>query len=146
MLGPMSEDTAETAPDPDHELLKAARDAPEGDLRAFEQLVQQHRNRILADCRYLTGDENNSEDLAQEVFVKVFFALPGFEGRSTFRHWLQRIKVNHCLNHLKKHHGKGDVAIDEDGLEGEERLRVPAIADQEIAATEDRRRKPNRQS
>ena len=83
----------------DDMLLRVVRAAPEGDLRAFEELVQLHRKRILADCRYLTRDENNSEDLAQEVFVKAFFGLQRFEGRSSFRHWLQRIKVNHCLNH-----------------------------------------------
>ncbi len=68
----------------------------------------------MADCRYLTRDENNSEDLAQEVFVKAFFGLRSFEGRSSFRHWLQRIKVHHCLNYLKRRGRKEGVSIDED--------------------------------
>ncbi|MGI8991116.1 MAG: RNA polymerase sigma factor [Bryobacteraceae bacterium] len=126
--------------DRDDKLVRAARDAPEGDLRAFEELVQLYRRRILANCRYLTRDENNSEDLAQEVFVKAFFGLRGFEGRSSFRNWLQRIKVNHCLNHLKKQAVKKDLAIDEEAIEGIEQLRVPASADREIAAMENRRR------
>src|SRR6476619_5724896 len=88
--------------DRDEELLQAARNAPEGDLRAFEQLIALYQKRILADCVYLTRDASNSEDLAQEVFVKAYFALRAFEGRSSFRHWLQRIKVNHCLNYIKK--------------------------------------------
>src|ERR1035441_5068449 len=88
--------------DRDAALLEQARTAPEGDLRAFEQLIQQYQKRIVADCRYMTRDESNSEDLAQEVFVKAFFGLRRFEGRSSFRHWLQRIKVHHCLNYLKK--------------------------------------------
>ena len=124
----------------DDMLLRAIRAAPEGDLRAFEELVQLHRKRILADCRYLTRDENNSEDLAQEVFVKAFFGLQRFEGRSSFRHWLQRIKVNHCLNHLKKHAGKIDLAIDEEAMEAVGQLHVPSVAEREIAAMEDRRR------
>jgi RNA polymerase sigma-70 factor (ECF subfamily) len=136
----MAEDSAENARDRDDELLRAALAAPEGDLRAFEQLVQLHRKRILADCRYLTRDENNSEDLAQEVFVKAFFALQRFESRSSFRHWLQRIKVNHCLNHLKKKEGKGYLAIDDEVMEGARQLRVPAAADKEMEAMEDRRR------
>ncbi|MBM3763550.1 MAG: hypothetical protein FJW36_25370 [Acidobacteria bacterium] len=81
--------------DPDFELLQAALKAPEGDLRAFEELVARYHRRILANCRYLTRDEQYYEDLAQEVFVKAFFALKSFEGRSSFRHWLKRIKVNH---------------------------------------------------
>src|SRR5271165_5909633 len=95
----------------DEELLQAVREAPEGDLRAFEQLVQRYRKRILADCRYLTRDENNAEDLAQEVFVKAFFGLNCFESRSSFRHWLQSIKVHHCLSFLKKREGKGTLAV-----------------------------------
>lgn len=122
----------------DDALWRAARDAAEGDLRAFEQLVQLYRKRILADCRYLTGDENNSEDLAQEVFVKAYFGLNRFEGRSTFRHWLQRIKVNHCLNHLK-HEGEGDISLDEQAMDGVVETHVPPIADKNIEATEERR-------
>lgn len=93
-------------------------------MRAFEQLVLLHRNRILADCRYLTRDQANAEDLAQDVFVKAYFALNGFEGRSSFRHWLQRIKVNHCLNHLKKRDGRDALSIADDSAEFIPQLRV----------------------
>ena len=97
--------------DRDEELVQAARTAPEGDLRAFEQLITLYQKRILADCVYLTRDDANSEDLAQEVFVKAYFGLRAFEGRSSFRHWLQRIKVNHCLNHLKKQASRSEVTL-----------------------------------
>jgi RNA polymerase sigma-70 factor (ECF subfamily) len=125
--------------DQDEELVQAALAAREGDLQAFEQLVDRHRRRILADCRYLTRDENNSEDLAQEVFVKAFFGLRNFEGRSSFRHWLQRIKVNHCLNHLKKREA-GDVLLDEEAVEGFEQFHVPAAAHQNMEAMGKRQR------
>ena len=135
----MTADPSGPVQDQDEELVQAARDAREGDLRAFEQLVERHRKRILADCRYLTRDENNSEDLAQEVFVKAFFGLKTFEGRSSFRHWLQRIKVNHCLNHLKKRE-VGDVLIDEEAVEGYEQLHVPAAEQQNMEAMGSRQR------
>lgn len=122
----------------DDALWRAARDAADGDLRPFEQLVQLYRKRILADCRYLTGDENNSEDLAQEVFVKAYFGLNRFEGRSTFRHWLQRIKVNHCLNHLK-HAKEAGLSLDDQEMDGVEQTHVPPIAETNIEATEERR-------
>lgn len=89
-------------PDQDEELIQRARQSPEGDLRAFEEFVRKYQRRIVANCRHIIHDPNNAEDLAQEVFVKAFFALRSFEGRSSARHWLQTIKVNHCLNHLKK--------------------------------------------
>jgi RNA polymerase sigma-70 factor (ECF subfamily) len=128
--------------DPDGELLRAALAAPEGDLRAFEELMRRHQKRILADCRYLTGDQINAEDLAQEVFVKMFFGMQSFEGRSSFRHWLQRIKVNHCLNHLKKREGRSALAIDDDAVavEGLEQLQTAPTADREIETAEKRKR------
>ncbi|MBK9166828.1 MAG: RNA polymerase sigma factor [Bryobacterales bacterium] len=124
----------------EEELVRAARAAPEGDLRAFEQLVELNRRRILADCRYLTRDPNNSEDLAQEVFVKAYFGMHGFEGRSSFRHWLQRIKVHHCLNHLKKREDRNAVAPDDPAAENLEQLQAPADAEALIARQDERRR------
>jgi RNA polymerase sigma-70 factor (ECF subfamily) len=126
--------------DRDEELLRAARSAPEGDMRAFEQLVELHRRRILADCQCLTGGDNDSEDLAQEVFVKAYFGLNGFEGRSTFRHWLQRVKVNHCLNHLKRRSGREAVAIGEESAESLEQLQVAPAADSHLEAMEQHQR------
>ena len=108
--------------------------------RHFEQLVAHHQKRILADCRFLTRDENNSEDLAQEVFVRAFFGLRTFEGRSSFRHWLQRIKVHHCLNHIKKREGKQVLSIDEETVEEYEQLHVPALAQQDVEAQGNRQR------
>lgn len=136
----MAQDRQEDVRDRDEDLVRAAREAPEGDLRAFEQLVELYQKRILADCRYLTRDESNYEDLAQEVFVKAFFGIRGFDGRSSFRHWLQRIKVHHCLNHIKKRDGKGALTIDDEAPEAYDQLRVPPTADKEIESMEDRKR------
>ena len=80
--------------------------AAEGDMGAFETLVERHRNRVMANCRYISGSPADAEDLAQEVFVKAFFGLQNFEGRAQFATWLNRIKVNHCLNFLEKAEGK----------------------------------------
>ncbi len=94
----------------------------------------------MADCRYMTRDSDTAEDLAQEIFVKVFFGLRGFEGRSSFRHWLQRIKVHHCLNYLKKQEGKKQVGIDEEVAEKAEQLHVRPTAYTDYAAMDDRQR------
>src|ERR1700679_1276596 len=112
--------------DPDDELLQQAREAPEGDLRAFEKLVLRYQRRVVANCRYITRDPNNAEDLAQEVLVKAFFGLRGFEGRSTFGSWLQRIKINHCLNYLKKQAGRSYVGVEERDVEEFDQLKVHA--------------------
>ena len=134
-MDPLSE---EGFSDIDLELLRAAQNAPEGDLRAFEELVMRHQRRVLANCRFLTKDDSNFEDLAQEVFVKVYFSLKKFEGRSTFRHWLQRVKVNHCLNHMKRGEGRPAVELEE-GLAGShEQLRVKPDAERDLEARDTR--------
>lgn len=134
----MALDSPADAQDIDAELLRAVREAPEGDLRAFEELVVRYQNRVLANCRYLTRDENNAEDLSQEVSLKAYFGLPKFEERSSFRHWLNRIKVNHCLNHLKKDGGRKSLEVDADSAEGFEELQVAPDAEESIERMEDR--------
>jgi RNA polymerase sigma factor (sigma-70 family) len=124
--------------DPDEQLLQQAREAPEGDLRAFEKLVLRHQRRVVANCRYITRDPNNAEDLAQEVLVKAFFGLRGFEGRSTFSSWLQRIKINHCLNYLKKQAGRSYVGVEERDVEEFDQLKVHATAEKEAGTISDR--------
>lgn len=125
--------------DPDREIVEAARKAPEGDLRAFEQLVLSHQRKILANCRYLTRDEANYEDLAQEVFVKAFFGLKTFEGRSTFQGWVKKIKVNHCLTHMKKSEGKQSQGIEDGAADAIPQLRVAAQGEVNVQAEQQRR-------
>ena len=108
----------------DDELFELARHAPPGDLRAFEELVERYQRRIVADCRHITRDESVAEDLAQEVFLKAYFGMKNFEGRSSFRHWLQVIKVHHCLNHVKKQKGKTVVSIDDEGPQTKEETKA----------------------
>ncbi|GJM43487.1 MAG: RNA polymerase sigma factor [Gemmatimonadota bacterium] len=128
-----------TDPRTDEELVESARQSPEGDLRAFDELVRRHEKRVLANCRYLTRSPDDSEDLAQEVFVKAFFGLARFEGRSQFRTWIQRIKANHCLNFLRSSKkGKSFVDVDTPGLDGIDELQVAPMAHRNIEAGETR--------
>ena len=120
------------------QLFEQARHAVEGDLRAFEALVQQNQRRIVADCRHITRDESIAEDLAQEVFVKAYFGMQSFEGRSSFRHWLQVIKVHHCLNHIKRTK-KVQVSIDDED-EGMTNSVELSTADKTLERLSDRQR------
>jgi RNA polymerase sigma-70 factor (ECF subfamily) len=122
----------------DEELVELATGAVRGDLRAFDVLVERHQSRILANCRYLTRSPDDAEDLAQEVFVKAYFGLDRFEGRSEFRTWIQRIKVNHCLNHLRRKRDKVFLDVQDEALGAEEELRVDPVADRRLERREDR--------
>lgn len=110
----------------DEDLVTAAQSAPDGDTRAFDELVVRHQGRVLANCRWISGSADDAQDLAQDVFVKAFFALKRFQGRAGFGSWVQRIKVNHCLNHLRKVKGKTFLDVDDPALGGEARLHLEA--------------------
>lgn len=113
----------------DEALIEALRTGARDDLRAFEALVQRHQSRVVANCRYLTRSPAIAEDLAQEVFVKAFFALPRFEGRSTFRTWLMTLKVNHCLTFLRRSRQRTMLSLDEPGVQEGLELQVDPAAE-----------------
>jgi RNA polymerase sigma-70 factor (ECF subfamily) len=101
----------------DDELVADAQGSPEDDFRAFEELVRRYQQKVLTNCLYLAGSPDDAEDLAQEVMVKLFFGLPGFEGRASFRTWMMRVKSNHCINFVRKKQLRtvelGEVKLDE---------------------------------
>lgn len=130
-----------THPQPnDDDLVALAKAAQEGDTRAFDQLVLRHQRGVMANCRHLTRAPSDAEDLAQEVFVKAYFALPRFEGRSSFKTWINRIKINHCLNHLKKKENQVFVDMEDEALS-----RTPAMRVEADAETQDKARTQRRQ-
>jgi RNA polymerase sigma-70 factor (ECF subfamily) len=120
---------------PDEALVDEALKAPEGDLRAFEQLILRYQSRVVANCRYLTRDPNSAEDLAQEVLVKAFLGLRSFDAKSPFAPWLQRIKINHCLIHLKKHSGRSYVTIEDLDVNESDQYRLKVHAAPDLAGT-----------
>jgi RNA polymerase sigma-70 factor, ECF subfamily len=73
------------------------RRAQQGDTSAFEQLYRAHFGRVFALCLRIAGDRTRAEELTQDVFVRVWEKLDGFEGRSAFGTWLHRLAVNVAL-------------------------------------------------
>lgn len=123
--------------DSDDDLVMRAKAEGDRDSRPFEVLVRRHQGHVVANCRILTRSSADAEDLAQEVFVKAFFGLRKFEGRSQFRTWLQRIKVNHCLNYLRQQRG-ATIAIDELTVADEGKIRTASTADVELMSALER--------
>jgi RNA polymerase sigma-70 factor (ECF subfamily) len=74
------------------------RKASQGDLSAFEQLVLLYQDRVYSHCVNLTGNYDDGQDLAQEVFVKAFKGIASFRGQADFGTWLHRIAVNTWIN------------------------------------------------
>lgn len=86
--------------------------AGRGDRRAFTELVRRHEARVRALLLRLCGDRTLSDDLAQEVFLRAFRGLVGFQGRSAFGTWIYRIAYNVYLNHHTR--TRRHVALPED--------------------------------
>lgn len=83
----------------DQLILKRARD---GDEDALRSLWSQHSPHIDAVVRRLCGDAELAADIAQEVWIQIFRALPGYRGEAQFGTWAHRIAVNRTLNALRK--------------------------------------------
>lgn len=64
------------------------------DRARFEQAVQEHHPAVMRTLLRLTGRRDDVEDLAQEVFLRLYRALPGFRGEATLSTYLYRITVN----------------------------------------------------
>lgn len=94
-------------------------------MLAFAELVRRHERYVFNVCRRYLGSEQDAEDTTQEVFMRVFHALQGFEGRSQFRTWLYRIAMNQCHGVAAKRQHYVPVENDDgesllDGLAGED--------------------------
>lgn len=96
--------------DPDAELVAAV---AAGDADVFEQLVRKYERPILSTVYRYVGDRVAAEDVAQEVFLKVWRRARSFKGRSSFSTWLYRIAVNQCLNFRDKRRRKRAEPLDE---------------------------------
>lgn len=73
-----------------------------GDAQAFEILLGRHQPRILNLIYRSLGDRIRAEDVAQEVFLRVWRAAGDYEPKSKFTTWVYRIAVNLCLDTLKE--------------------------------------------
>jgi RNA polymerase sigma-70 factor (ECF subfamily) len=78
------------------------RRAIDGDERAMRQLWLEHAPHIDAIVLRLCGDRDLAADIAQEVWIQIFRALPSYRGDSQFSTWAHRIAVNRTLNALRK--------------------------------------------
>ena len=84
-----------------------------GDKHAYAQLVETHSDKIYRLALKMLGDEQDAEDVLQEVFIKAYNNIQGFEGRSKVSTWLYRIAVNESLMLLRKRKGM-TVNIDQE--------------------------------
>ena len=88
----------------DDELVRWGR---KQDHEAFAELVNRYKHRVYWLVRRMLGSEED-EDVAQEVFLRAYEALPGFRGDCKFSTWVYKITRNLCLAELKKRGVRGE--------------------------------------
>jgi RNA polymerase sigma-70 factor (ECF subfamily) len=86
-------------PDEDRELVTRCRT---GDPRAFEELVHKYQQTVLNLAYHYIGYQSEIEDVAQKIFIKVYFSLRKFDINRPFLPWLYRIAINQCYDELRK--------------------------------------------
>lgn len=83
----------------DEELVASAQ---RGDRRAFEELVERHKQKAYHIAFGFARDREDAKDLSQDAFLKAFANLKNFDGRSSFYTWFYRILVNLCLDYKRR--------------------------------------------
>jgi RNA polymerase sigma-70 factor, ECF subfamily len=91
-----------------------------GEMRAFEALLFRHRRGIYHFIFRFTGNPATTEDLLQDVFLRLVHSAAGFERRSRFTTWLYTIARNLCIDHLRKKKHRNAASLDQPIQHGDE--------------------------
>jgi len=73
-----------------------------GDEIAFRELVERYQAKVFSIIYGILRNRNDAEDIAQQVFAKVYFSIPKFDFRSSLLTWIYKITVNECYDYLRK--------------------------------------------
>jgi RNA polymerase sigma-70 factor (ECF subfamily) len=116
----------------DAQLIAACR---RGEARAMEMLYHQFKRRVFGMAHRIVGG-NDAEEVAQEVFVRVFRGLAAFRGDSALSTWIYRLTVNASLSHLARRGRRQEISDDAlaDVAAPAEIARDPALASRIEAA------------
>jgi RNA polymerase sigma-70 factor (ECF subfamily) len=101
--------------DSDNDLIIEARN---GNENAFSALVHRYDRRVLSIIANFVQSSDDAKDIYQEVFIRVYKALPKFEFRSEFSTWLYRITTNVCLTYRARHKKSPIRRLQTDGFDG----------------------------
>ncbi len=77
------------------------RAASRGDAKAFQLLVERYQDYVFTIAMRILNDREEAEEVAQDVFVKVWRGLPTFEGRAAFSTWLYRIAWRAAIDRVR---------------------------------------------
>ena len=85
----------------------------DGDQRAFYLIVEDYKDEIFTLCFNLLSDYDEANDVAQDVFIKVYKSIGKFNFESKFSTWLYRVTVNTCISYIHKVKKNRTVRVEE---------------------------------
>lgn len=85
--------------------------AVQGDEAAFVELAKRYHHRVWASASKYSRSRAETEDLVQDLFLKIWKGLPSFKNKSPFEHWLMRVVIRGCYDHLRKHRKRRESEI-----------------------------------
>ena len=88
--------------------------AAAGDGTAFHALVERHRAMVYRLAYQFAGNHHDAEDIAQDVFIKVYRSLERFRYDAQLTSWLYRIVMNACIDHKRRQSPSGWAPFTED--------------------------------
>ncbi len=78
------------------------RRAQAGDEAAFQEIVERYQSKVFSIIHGIVRQRNDVEDIAQQVFTKIYFSMRNFDFRSSLITWVYKITVNECFDYLRK--------------------------------------------
>jgi len=78
------------------------RRAQEGEEAAFREILERYQSKVFSIIHGIVRHRNDTEDIAQQVFAKVYFSIRKFDFRSSLITWIYKITVNECFDYLRK--------------------------------------------
>lgn len=116
----------------DQELLELFREEG-GRLKAFNALVKKYQQKVYWMVRKMLIDHDDSNDVTQEIFIKIWSSLDNFRGDSQLYTWIYRIASNETINFLNKKKRKSQIPLEDVQRTLEDQLETdPLIGGDEI--------------
>lgn len=115
---------ADASPDAAAQDLAWMERVKRGDTEAFQLLVETHQYRVVGTIAKMLGDEMDAEDLAQQVFIRVWKSAPRYEPTAKFTTWLFKITRNLVFNELRRRRRHGTQSLD--AVDEDDRLPLQA--------------------
>src|ERR1700749_4518246 len=72
------------------------------DEMAFREIVERYQSKVFSIIYGILRNHNDAEDIAQQVFSKIYFSIRNFDFRSSLLTWIYKITVNECYDYLRK--------------------------------------------